>query len=188
MNTGNLIPSTRRANKARRVRLRRWAAISIGYACLLGVLSLGVAEFFGADSLDPAVISKARGEISKSSATLVSLRTQAVGVRRQLDSIQEVSDQPDWSILLAAVAKRRGEEIILSGCELSRGGSAIVLRIEGTGLTNKAIAAFVLRLQEIPVIGQVKLLQTSRKQMLGKDAYTFQLTCSLKSAAGGTHD
>jgi len=188
LNQGNLIPAARRAVKARRRKIRRWSAIGGAYFGLLAVAAIGIGLFFGSEPVNSAALGKVKAAIVASNATLVSMRGRTAALRREIQLEQEISQQPDWSILLAAVAKRCGDDIVLSGCELAQSPDSIVLRVEGVGLSNTAVSAFVLRLQEIPVFEQVKLLQTSSKEILGLKGQLFQLTCSVSARAGGAHE
>ena len=105
---------------------------------------------------------------------------------RELALAQKISDQPDWSILLAAIAKQCGDEITLAGCDLSEPRevyandlSSVILGVHGVGRWNDAVANFVLRLEGVPILERVKLLQTTRKQVFGLDAFSFDVTCSV---------
>jgi Tfp pilus assembly protein PilN len=186
VNRGNLIPTARRASRVRRRLLRRWIIVSVGYALLLVISALAVNWIGAAEAVDPAVAAQVRNEISRSTAKLASFHSQAAGLDRELALARKIADQPDWSILLAAIAKQCGDEITLAGCDLSerrevsgKDPSAVNLDVHGVGRSNDAVANFVLRLEGVPILERVKLLQTTRKQVFGLDAFSFDVTCSV---------
>jgi hypothetical protein len=55
-----------------------------------------------------------------------------------MQTIREVSDQPDWSILLAAVSQRCGEEVFLASCDISRSSRNGSAPSNTTGAANNA--------------------------------------------------
>jgi Tfp pilus assembly protein PilN len=186
VNRGNLIPTARRAIRVRRRLLRQWIIVSVCYALLLVISAVAISWIGGSEAVDPAIAAQVRNEISRSTARLASFHSQAAGLDRELALAQKISDQPDWSILLAAIAKQCGDEITLAGCDLSEprevsanDPSSVILGVHGVGRSNDAVANFVLRLEGVPILERVKLLQTTRKQVFGLDAFSFDVTCSV---------
>src|SRR5437867_9437028 len=64
-------------------------------------------------------LAKATDEIQRSTRQLTIVRRATVEAQQTLMSAEAVSDQPDWSILLAIVAQSQGESIVLNRCELT---------------------------------------------------------------------
>jgi len=203
MNKTNLIPTSRLHARDRRQQIKQWVAIGIVYTLLLAGASFVACCTWVATPVDAAEIARVRNEISHQTTTQSLLRSQSRELQRDLQSMQEVARQPDWSILVAAVAKRCGKEIFLSDCEMSgnpigdadSAGSSgpaasgnLILHLRGFGQSQEGISSFVLRLQEFPIFDRVKLLQTTRQQFAGSDAYAFQVDCAIPLGPESPHD
>jgi Tfp pilus assembly protein PilN len=119
MNRVNLIPMSRRRAKARRVRLRAWIAID----GVIGVIVLVAAGFvLTASAVNRAPdsdLAKTADEIARTNKQLQSTRAALAECLQTLASASAASDQPDWSLLIAALAARQGDDIVLGRCEIS---------------------------------------------------------------------
>ncbi len=213
MNNTNLIPASRRQARDQRRRIVHWVTICGIYSGLLLAASACTYFVWGAASVDAAVVANVRSEISHANATKAALRAQSRDAQHAMQSIQEISEQPDWSILLAAIGDRCGKDVFLSACDLSGRAKAgpdalapgatnsagptdattvsahnITLHLSGFGRSQEAISSFVLRLQELPIFERVKLLQTGRQPYNGAEAFAFSVDCAMGVSTGVPHD
>jgi len=156
---------------------------------------------WGADSVDASEFSAARDSISRADISLASLRGASSQTHRALQTIIEISEQPDWSLLLDAVGRAQSDDIFLTDCEVALSSSTeahgpvdlahhsapggLALRLVGMGRSQETIAHFVLRLQGLPIFERVKLMQTSRQQFEGIPAVGFEVVCPLRGQMGG---
>jgi hypothetical protein len=117
--TVNLIPLHRRRAKARRARTRAWFGIAGGYAVLLIVAGVALMLTAGTARSSMKDLAKAASEIDRSTQKLNAVRAVLAEAQQTLASARAVSDQPDWSILLALMVQSQGEDIVLNRCELT---------------------------------------------------------------------
>jgi Tfp pilus assembly protein PilN len=149
-------------------------------------------------TVEASEIARVKNENSRAHNNFVLLTAQARDARRLMQSIKEVSEKPDWSILLAAVGQRCGDEVFLIGLDISNisgnpgeaatADAPLTLHISGVGKSAEAISTFVLRLQEINILERVKLVQTARQALGNSYAFSFHLDCTIAGAAGEKHD
>jgi Tfp pilus assembly protein PilN len=212
----NLIPLHRRRTKARRARARLWFVIAGTYAV---ALLIGGAALMLTSAAEPTKdLRKASSEIERSNQQLTAIRVVLAEAQQTLASARAVSDQPDWSILLAVLAKSQGDDVVLNRCDLApvkddalppappvappvqtvglaakppvpRSAGRADLRLSGLGRSQAAVAQFVLQLESTDLFEHVSLLQTTRQDYLGDEAFAFELDCPLRgrtSSGGGT--
>ena len=115
----NLIPAYRHEARRRRSRGRRWVAACVMYAAAL-VFGYGICQAtLGGE--DPRLIEEltaSREDVTRADATAARLRPELAEAQAKLDATRAVALQPDWSILLAAMARSLGDDIVLASCTL----------------------------------------------------------------------
>lgn len=199
----NLIPARRRDARRRHVRVRRWITGCCAYAL---VLSAGFGSWRGAWSVEQRDLTRELAqlgnEIAQSQQATAALRLAAGAAGRSLESNRAVADQPDWSVLLALLARIRGDDLVLDHWQLQPvdgpGGTEVLtvsavargvasgrpprlaLRLSGHGRTAGAVSEFVLRLERTGLFESVALLKTAREPFMGEDAVDFKLHCLLR--------
>ncbi len=204
----NLIPTHRTQAKRQRRNVRRWVALTLGYATMLTVVSvLCQTVWSDVDRSQTHQLAQVAERIEQSNAAITALQPQLAHVRLSLAIEQQIVSQPDWSILLAMLGEVMGEDIVLRECELtplyadgqrSPSGMALMhgpngtiklgahqyqLHLSGLGRSQSAVSRFVLRLEETRLFEQVKLINTMREPVRGIDAFSFKLECTLGEAA-----
>ena len=209
MNHVNLIPAYRVQAKRRRFRLRFWAAACIACAVLLAALcGVCYAVFTDNDLGLRGELRETVDRIGKSRNAIAEARSMLTDAETKLASNRAVGNQPDWSVLLAAVSARLGDDIVLRQCRLGRGeeeplrrparrrGSAPrlataarqdpphTLSLIGYGRSHQAVSQFVLRLEAIPVFKEVRLVRNSREPFLAESAVAFTVACSIDAEEG----
>lgn len=190
----NLIPLQRIRARQRRRRVRWWALGCGAYGAVLLAVGAGSILLRDAAADGAAVrIAELDARIQASEASLAAVRLELAQRRAVLRVNEAVSDQPDWSILLALLAEKVGEGVALESCELtpqaapaaadgkpSAAAPALYkLSVRGFGRDQGAVSAFVLGLEESRLFDHVKLLETKRTPLLAGEAVSFTVECEL---------
>lgn len=192
----NLIPSPNLLNIQRRARTRCWIAACLAYIVMLGGVYLGCRLRWERNDLQAGEMARISADIERYNGRKIAVRGAIAALRAKIEANNAVGQQPDWSILLALVARNLGSDVVLKHCELAsarddappRGeGSSnrreqFVFEITGFGRTQSAVSAFVLRLEKAGLFDKVKLIKTRRQNFMSGKAVEFQLACTL-----GTH-
>jgi hypothetical protein len=192
----NLIPRQRTQRLRRQARRRTWVTLCSVYAMFLAVASI-VARVSGVS--DDRVL---RQEYELASARAAQEQQSVQGMRDELRQMgtmlranRTVGDQPDWSVLLALLARACGEDVVLREVALGLPGdmrraaavdapspasdAALLVTVGGLGRSQQAVTQFVVRLEDCGLFRQVTLLDTRREPLLSSDAVAFRLECAL---------
>lgn len=195
MNRVNLIPTRYRHQRILRARQNGWLRILVIYSMLLTAGYGGWRMIWGNDGQDlTRQLAIAHGDLEVLNRSITRLRAVFSETQGMLRANQAVMGQPDWSLLLALVARLRGEEVILNRCALdavqaspqtaSAGGvevpSTPLLQLQGYGKTQTAVSQFSLRLEQTGLFEAVTLLKTNRESLLSGEAIAFRMECRLK--------
>jgi hypothetical protein len=115
----NLIPRARRLAKARRRRLRHWAAILGAYSVLVivGVVVCHAALLTDRGSLQRQ-LELVNNSTEKSRVQIKSLSDEMKRARAVWRAAHAVGEQPDWSLLLAMLSKSVGDQVVLRTARL----------------------------------------------------------------------
>jgi Tfp pilus assembly protein PilN len=196
MNRINLIPPHRRKARAKRVRLRGWITINVGYAFVLGLVFISVYAQSFTSKLPAAELTAIDREVDQAKNQLSAVRSAIAHAQQIAASSRDLSDQPDWSRLLAPLANSQGNEIVLGECDLSAikddaaktksHADRMSLHLVGLGRSQWAVAQFMLRLEAMGLFDHVNLVQSSREQFMQSDAVKFELNCPLRGRMGGS--
>jgi Tfp pilus assembly protein PilN len=189
MNGVNLIPTVRRQSRRRRTRLRRWAIACIGYGLMLGAGSMAVKHVWAGR---PEVA----GELAAANARGADLNNQITRLRRELAEVESsrqtmlmVTQQPDWSILLAKLGTVLDEQTVLREVKLApartptaaqQPEASYLLELRGLGKEQSAVSQFVSRLQQTGLFDDVRLVRTGREPFLNGAAVSFEVACEMK--------
>lgn len=194
MNSTNLIPLARQLRAARSARIGTWG-IALGAVVLLSVATYGGCAWALTDSAapSPSDFSQAARELAQINGESNRVKVQLAAVQRAVYSAQSLSEQPDLSLLLGLISRKADERIILSRCELTesqpgeKGADAesasiggAILRLDGFGRSQGAVADFVLALETTGVFDRVALLQSRSQAILGTDAAAFRIECQMQ--------
>jgi hypothetical protein len=190
MNRTNLMPAVRLARLAQARSVRRWVKIVSVYSTLV-IAACGAIGFTAAtDAPQDAKAVHAYLERAKKKSAAIGADVAAEQTR--MASVMEVSEQPDWSILLSVLSRTLGDDIVLTAVDTSgpdgAGGASTmpdVFTITGVGRSQPAIAQFVLRLERLGLFSRVDLVQTSPQSVFGTDGIGFKLECATAIARGG---
>jgi Tfp pilus assembly protein PilN len=192
----DLIPKPIRNARRRAARVRRWVSICATYA---GLLVCAYGAVAAAIDSDPSGLSERLAarikENSGQQAQVKDATSQLQNFRRVLDANHAVGDQPDWSILLAMVARTTQGEVVLRGFQVGPRPAApgetkaaadgdadsgrFLLKIKAFAKTQDDVTAFVLRLEKEGLFENVSLLESKKEPFGSADAVGFKIECGL---------
>jgi Tfp pilus assembly protein PilN len=180
MNQKNLLPAHRQSALQRRRAIRRWTLINGVYLGLL--LMAGVAYAYG--TLSPRSPGEAASNLNELNSTLVSVRQQTTALNINLRAAQEITERPDWSILLAVLADSLGDDVVLEAVDVPAPADPAGplpqpqrLRLVAQAQSQAAATQFVLRLEALRLFSRVQLEKTTTTTARGGTGVRFQVNC-----------
>lgn len=201
----NLIPSRRIYARRRARRVRLWLSVVPGVASLL----MGVYAWLNtAWTTDTAAVQTAINEVDRASEDLRAAinrdRAQAAQSGILLAAHKAVGEQPDWGILLYILSAKLGDDTVLSNCVLEPMAPPGARALEGSRPTRfrltlfgiardqDAVSRLVLSLESeaaSTLFDQVRILESKRINLGGRDAIGYRIECHLSdgAAGGGAH-
>ena len=212
MNGVNLIPASRRRARAGRIQVRLWSAATImcGVALAAAHGSLWSAWRAGHGDL-AADADKLVKEIAAAQKQEKMRQAEVQEAKAAADAAREVSDQPDWGVLLSFVAGRLGPEVALDSFRLepakrveaaaapaikapavkppqqappARAGR-YTLVLTGMARTQDAASDVAIKLKQTDLFEGVSLVETRRTGFMGGEAVAFRIECAITGAGGG---
>jgi Tfp pilus assembly protein PilN len=186
MNSVNLIPIHRQLRDARAARICSWAWV-VGGLSLLLTMAWACCAIVPSQAVAPpaAALTKATTEISKANEETAALRRELAALREQTLSARGITEQPDFSLLLALLSRAVGEDVVLNQCELTHDNAKVksspadVLRISGFARNQPAVAAFMLELESTEIFKSVTLVRSNEEPWMAAKAAGFQVRCSI---------
>jgi Tfp pilus assembly protein PilN len=205
MKNVNLIPAVRRDAKRGRKHHKVCALACCAYALLLGC---GVAGTYlagssssGGESIG-ASLGSTNAEIDRLEKQIAAARTELTAANATIEANRTVAEQPDWSILLALLAKTTGEDVVLRSVLVAPPPNSLplaapttpgktaasppqpeaVLELTGIGQSQLAVSQHVLRLEQSGLFSKVTLLDTGRESFANTNVIAFRLQCQFGEA------
>ncbi len=209
----NLVPAARVRARKNAARVALWAWI-VPVCCGMLVAAYVVQRLGG--TAEVAAVREAMEDVK------AKIKENELRVARQARELQDagavlranraVGEQPDWSLLLALVTDRLGNDAALTSLRLEpvavepapgkagkdggggvAGGSGggrperLALTIKGVAKSQGAASRFVLELEKSPAFDKVSLVETKRSIAPGDSAetITFQIACELLDPGAG---
>ena len=193
MQAFNFIPTHRLEADHRQHRRRGWIAACVTYGVVLVSLSLGGWMVWWEDAGALAdQLATAEDQFVQTRRLADSARDHLAMSEVTLQANRAISDQPDWSVLLALLSETLDDEVFLSTVALAppmpaapharpgdRAAGPYRLNVSGYGRSPMAISQFVVGLENADVFDLVKVLQTKRQRLLADTAVAFDLGCTL---------
>ena len=187
MNRVNLLPADRQAVRRHRRARRRWLAINLVYAALLALVGAG---YVASRPATPDAIAGPTPNLAGLNATLVSLRQQSAQLQLAARSSASAAERPDFSRLLAAIARARGESVTLEAVDLVAAkdtASPRTLVLTGVGRSHAEVTQFAMRVEAMGVFAAVRLADVVTRPMgpsggVGEsigEGVGFRLNCPL---------
>jgi hypothetical protein len=192
----NLIPAPRRDAKRRRRHRNACLAVCGAYASLLaGAVGVAHVALTGTGRTLDQQLASAESEVQRIEQAAAHSRRELASARATIEANRTVAEQPDWSVLLALLAKTTSDDVILRGVTIGppvmsaaqasatpRGAKAAapdaVLEIMGVGRTQLAVSRHVLRMEQTGLFSKVTLVDTGRETFLRETAIGFRLQCT----------
>ena len=201
MTRANLIPAHRLKKRDRIRREGRWVAALVVYGVLLSG-AYAACFAFGQDK-GGAIFPEMRETTERFRAAgeqIHELRTSVAEASQQLAAARILAQNPDWSLLLAMVARSLTDEVVLERCSLApvdagadksppaEGGEVIyqryLLDLSGFGKSQTSVSQFVLRLENSRLFESVRLIKTQKREFMDGQAVSFRLECALSGKGG----
>lgn len=205
----NFVPAPRRISRQRQSCTKLWIAITCAYSVVLAVV------FVGYQSMAGAAVENVDNELAMVNSDIQSTQKQISEVtptlnesRLTLQASRAVGNQPDWSVLMALLASRLNERVVLSHCSLTPqnsettvsttvprigGGRAspqdantksgpthFNLDVRGLAKTQASLSTFVLELEQAGLFAKVVLQDAQRVEFVKGEAIQFQIVCTLQ--------
>jgi Tfp pilus assembly protein PilN len=196
MNRINLIPAHRRQAHRQGKRLRLWITAVCIYSLILGLLcAVTTLRFGGLDESVERQLLECQTRSQQLDSQASQLRRRLAQLIAQRNHVKALANQPDWSILLAALGSMVGndtslQEIRLTPLETSAKppstapagkvpGRQFRIELRGSSRSQPEMAQFVLRLQETGLFDEVKLVRSSRDPRAESADVNFELGCTI---------
>jgi Tfp pilus assembly protein PilN len=209
----NLIPVTRLEARRRQTATHRWLVGGAAFVALLIALSVFVQLRWGGEPADLAQdLSQATAQTEQTRRQLRQLQAELAAVERRLAANRAVTNQPDYAVLLALFARQLDDQVILRSCafepipidppEVSRSRDAaddadaadlppgFSVQASGLAANQRAVSAYVLRLERTGLFHRVRLVNTRREPTnFGSGrAIAFEIECFLATDGVGLDD
>ena len=193
MSDSNLMSQSSRQRVARTDQVRSWTYWLIRYGGLLLLAGVVCAASLHTPSSVPAdQVELVELRAKESEQRQVALRAKLAEVRRLHDNARAIGEHPDWSLLLAIIQQARGSKIEIHSIELlpvagpakakEANANATAtnaplqpappgprparysVRLGGLAGDHSELAAFVLRLEALPIFVRVGLVDNRAEQ------------------------
>ncbi|MBE3095678.1 MAG: hypothetical protein IMZ44_00950 [Planctomycetes bacterium] len=202
MKSINFIPSYRIVAQQRRNRVRWWiTAIAVSLVLELGGIVCGYGIWRGGRMVLAGELTKTATTIASADRAIRMLQSELAAQEATLKASQDVQSQPDWSVLLALLARSLGDGAVLRRCELKPvqpaavasqasaaspapagpvgDATAFSLKIGGCGRTVADVLKFAEGLERAGLFDQIRLVKTDTQPLLAGTAVGFEMECAL---------
>ncbi len=165
----NLLPRGLLAERSRRRRIRQWLTVGALELTMLTVacLVLRVESGDAAADMDSTIRSTV-SQIDLMAGAITGSRKELADLERRMAITSEVDRQPDWSIVLAIVARKGADAIRLESCQLLPGSPTASGEIEykftvlGRCVSQPDLTRFVESLEQTGAFSRIKIVETRR--------------------------
>ena len=188
----NLIPESLREARASARRMRLWSKCLAGVAVCATAAGAWFATREHPARAGWAAVGEIEAKIDARKRELASLRARSQAMARQVESIDAVSNHPDWSGVLALLAQRMSDALVLESCVLNRSRAArgavekgsqpreeYTLELAGVATGQAAVHQYVSDLQAEKVFDVITLMEMRSRVLNGREMVSFRLTCSI---------
>lgn len=116
----NFVPAPRRISRQRQSRIKLWIAITCAYSVVLAVVFAVFQSMAGSavENVDQE-LGQVSSDIQSTNQNISEVLPSLTESRLTLQASRAVGNQPDWSVLMALVASRLNERVVLSHCSLT---------------------------------------------------------------------
>jgi Tfp pilus assembly protein PilN len=193
----NLIPEPRRVERRVRTIRARWGAVVTAYALLAAGACVALTAMANPSRAVAATrsIQALDRDHEQIRRELMQLKSQLVATRRHLERSAMIAAHPNFSPLLALLARERRGDVVLESCNLRAGAivassnpierrpQEYVLTISGLAREAKGISAYAAALEATPAFDTVTIQEMrGRGDRAGGKGVGFSLRCVLREA------
>jgi hypothetical protein len=195
MKSVNFLPAYRVVARQRRRRMRRWAAtIAVSLVLELAGIACGYGLWCGGQIVLSKEEDHAAATIQSADRAIRMLQGELATQEATLKANQILEGQPDWSRLLALIARSLGDGVIIRRCELkpapregpvttasaqAKEADAYVLKVNGIGRAVADVLQFAGELERSGIFDQIRLIKTDVEPFLSGTATSYEMECSL---------
>jgi Tfp pilus assembly protein PilN len=186
MNGVNLIPAHRVLARRRRARVHVWTLAIGAYIGALGLAYAAMAAAWsGTNAQWQGKITSLDAQLARDNDALKVKQKELAEKQAARQANSAVGEQPDWSLLLALLARTVQDDVVLESTSLRPADTAatpvkpMTLALSGLGRTHEAVSDFVLRLEGTKVFSRVSLLETRRTATPRAEAIAFRVEAAL---------
>ncbi len=202
----NLIPADRLFRKRVKARMRLWAGVC---SSLLLIIAVAVTStdycLKGKAGVPEHELAAVDLSIQEYNATAVELNKEISRATWELEVARVTGIGPDWGKFLALLAEELGEEVVLSGCQLtvlktenmqteeaaeptdktdvpvkpSRPEQHYELRLSGISRNQMSTSNLLLRLEAMDLFESVRLVSSNRQTFQEAHAVVFTVVCKI---------
>lgn len=116
---------------------------------------------------------------------LSDLETLKKDVFSLLDTVtMAAGSNPEWESLIASIGNTVPESVNINYINLEYNGNEGVCNITGVGLSHQSVSDWMVKLQEVSGIGEIKCNISSRVTQSGNNDVNFELTIPLLAGPG----
>ena len=177
----DLTPAPRRMDAAAKRRRRRWFLTNcVVAAAAIAAIFIGGTVAVGARG-GVAGLEAMRAELGSLESELADLEARSARLSSEVLSAEAHFSRPDWSLFMRAIAQAADEGVTFRLVGLSGASDRLTapdrIVVEGAADDARSVAAFAIRLQEIPAIAEARVESASRDATNGLSV--FRLTARL---------
>ncbi len=195
----NLIPQRLIERRVRAHRIRRWVvACAVLFASV--VAAWGVTATRSVENREElaAQLASARSVADERARLVAEAKSAHSAAARRLESARAVAGHPDWSVLLALLARARAEGLVLERVEVrplagsdaqARGDAEVPRRsdpsyqigVRGVGESQSVVAQYLLALERVGLFESVRLRETRPRTIGARAVVEFGLDCAVSA-------
>jgi len=195
MKSVNFLPAYRVVARQRRRRIRGWAAtIAVSLVLELGGIACGYGLWCGGRMVLAKEEDRAAATIQSADRAIRMLQGELATQEATLRANQVLEGQPDWSRLLALMARSLGDGVVIRRCELKPAPSPVpvttasapakesdtyVLKVSGVSRAVADVLQFAGELERSGIFNQIRLIKTDVEPFLSGTATSYEMECSL---------
>jgi hypothetical protein len=200
VNGVNLIPAARRSARARARQARIWAGVTVTCVVALGLAHLALWNAWRPSSDDPsAELERLTAAVTAAERLDHATRDKLREAKSAAAASKEMSDQPDWGVLMTFIAGKLGDDAALDTVRLglpalpaaAKGGKPPALHgrrsltLTGLARTQEAASRIAIELRQSDLFDDVALAETRRTDFMSSKAVSFRIECALVGVGGG---
>ena|SRR5579862_1318995 len=200
MKSGNLIPADRIAARQLRFHARGCAAFcgAFAFAALLVAMSCRLSWDDNLDAMRHN-LEMTNDQAQIATVTAERYRAESSAAKNELDTSRRIRSQPDWGLLVGAIAQRADDSIVLKSIAVSMANAPAmsipfplpapmgkietaprrIVSITGVGDSRLSVSRYILALDKSGLFSRVNELESKKESLLGTDGVSFKLECMI---------